>query len=237
MPTPTHTLERVESEDRAQRHWRERQQAVRLSSAERSTPAWTIAMDRETGAGGTSVARAVAARLGWPVYDHELLERIAQEKGLRVRLLESIDERRQSWLVESMEGFSEMPSVSENAYVRHLVETVLSLGMHGHCIIVGRGSAQVLPPATTLRVRLVALRRDRIARTAQRLSLSEHAATRQVDEEDRERIRFLKEHFRSDPTDPGRYDVVLNTSTWSYEECADLIVQALHRLEKRSAPQ
>src|SRR5215470_2224412 len=68
-------------------------------------PRFTIAFSREFGAGGTSVAAAVGERLGWPVYDHELVERIARETGLRASLLHSIDERRVSWLRECAEAF------------------------------------------------------------------------------------------------------------------------------------
>lgn len=71
-------------------------------------------------------------RLGWHVYDHELLEEIAREMNVRASLLESVDERQQSWLTESVEAFlstpnksESLPYVTETAFVRHLVETVL----------------------------------------------------------------------------------------------------------------
>ena len=44
-------------------------------------------------ANGTCIAREVGNGVGWHVYDHELLERIAQDMGLRTVLLESVDER------------------------------------------------------------------------------------------------------------------------------------------------
>src|SRR5262249_41889981 len=62
---------------------------------------FTIALSRQAGTEGTAVAQEVGKRLGWQVYDHELLERIAQEMNVREALLESVDERRQSWLLES----------------------------------------------------------------------------------------------------------------------------------------
>ena len=115
--------------------YRESHQQVRRSSG---VPALTIAISRQAGAGGTSVAAEVGARLGWPVYDRELVERIAREMHLRTKLLESVDERRTSWLVECAESFSQVPLVGESAYVRHLIQTILSLGSHGSCVIVGR---------------------------------------------------------------------------------------------------
>jgi cytidylate kinase len=226
---PTASLERmVEALGRAQRHWRERSQ--------KTSGAFTIALTREAGAPGTSVAREVGAKLGWPVYDHELLERIAQETGWRVNLLESVDERRRHWLLECVEALARTPTVSEGSYVRHLIETVLSLGAHGECVIVGRGAAQTLPPATTLRVRLVGPLEDRIAATSQRLAISRAEAARIVAQTDRERSTFIKDHFHKDPTDPGNYDLLINFTRWSVAECADLIVAALHRLQARGRP-
>jgi cytidylate kinase len=191
----------------------------------------TIAVSREAGAGGTSVAAEVGARLGWPVYDHALIERIAQEMNLRTRLLESVDERRMSWLLQCAEGFLQGTTLSENAYVRHLVQTILSLGTHGACVIVGRGATCILPPETTLRVRLVAARPDRIVNLARELNVSQEEAARRLDVIDRERMAFIKGHFRKDPRSAETFDLVLNTSRFSYAECADVILEALRRMK------
>ena len=101
----------------------------------------------------------IGRRLGWTVYDRDLVDRIAQEMGLRAGLLQSLDERHTSWMSEAMQQFlatTATPYVGESNYVRHLAETILALGTHGECVIVGRGSAMILPEETTLRVRLMA---------------------------------------------------------------------------------
>jgi cytidylate kinase len=214
---------------RAMQHWEGRRQAAGPGSA----PAgFTVAISREVGARGTSVARAVGERLGWPVYDHELLETIAREQNVRVSLLESVDERRTSWIEESMEGFAEIPAVSASEYVRYLTETLLSLAAHGACVIVGRGAAQVLPPASTLRVRLVAPPEQRIAWMMREHGLAHDAAARRVAEVEHERHRFVRDHYQKDPTNQHGYDLVLNSGRWSVADCADLIVDALNRLAK-----
>jgi cytidylate kinase len=173
----------------------------------------------------------VGARLGWTVYDHELLEQIAQEMKLRTSLLESVDEKRVSWLQEWVEAFASVPSVSGSAYVRHLTETLFSLATHGECVIVGRGAAQILPVETTLRVRLVAPVEWRIEAMSRKLAISKEEAARQVEKIDRERIGFINDHFRKDATDPRQYDLVLNSSRFSVGECAALIIEALHRVQ------
>ncbi len=198
-----------------------------------SAAAFSIALSREVGARGTSVARAVGARLGWKVYDHELLERIAQDMKARVELLEGMDERQGSWLRECLEALSSSPTVSEAGYVRHLVETVLSLGAHGRCIIVGRGAAHILPTETTLRVRLVASWEDRLAVLGQERGLPRPEAAAYLRRTEQERAGFVREHFHKDPADPLHYDLVLNTSRFPVPESAELIQQALRRLEAR----
>lgn len=223
------TVERqTEALQRAQKHW----QAERAQP--RTKRAYTIALSREAGTPGTSVAQEVGKRLGWTVYDHELVEKIAQEMGLRADLLDSVDEKRRSWLLETLEEFATAtPPVSQNAYVRHLVQTLLSLSVHGRCIIVGRGSPHVLPQESTLRVRLVGRLEDRIAAGMRRLNTTEAAARKWVEETERQRLHFVQEFFLKDARDPREYDLILNTSRWSVSECADLVIQALKDLEIR----
>jgi cytidylate kinase len=220
----------VDALDRAQRHWQARHAA---EAAGPTAAAATIAVSREAGVPGTSIARAVGDRLGWAVYDHELLEEIARQMGLRVSLLESVDERRRGWLQESLSDIFAVPSVNENTYVRHLTETMLSLAAHGECVIVGRGATVILPATTTLRVRVIGNREDRIAGTSYRLGVSREEAIRWIDETEQHRRAFAREHFLKDLADPLNYDLILNTSRWTIPECTELIVDALHRLESR----
>src|SRR6516165_1938589 len=86
--------------ERAFRDWEAGRQApaAQAKRSPLSARAFTVALTREAGTQGTAVAREVGRLLGWNVYDHELLERIAQDMGLRSSLLETVDERQQGWL-------------------------------------------------------------------------------------------------------------------------------------------
>jgi cytidylate kinase len=196
---------------------------------------FAIAISRESGARGTSIAREVGARLGWLVYDHELVERIAKEMKLRTSLLESVDEKRVSWLQECVESFAAAPMITKSSYFRHLAQTLLSLATHGECVIVGRGAAQILPAETTLRVRLVAPLEWRIRAMSEKLGVAKEVAGRQVERIDCERICFVKDHFHKDARDASQYDLVLNSSRYSMDECAELIVEALRRLQAHTS--
>jgi cytidylate kinase len=43
----------------------------------------------------------------------------------------------------------------------------------------------------------------------------------------RERNRFVRDHFYADPTDPQNYDLVLNVSHLMAKACVDLLVAVL----------
>ena len=41
-----------------------------------------ITISREFGSGGRTIGKAVAEKLGIPCYDHEIIDKIAEESGL-----------------------------------------------------------------------------------------------------------------------------------------------------------
>lgn len=195
--------------------------------------AFTIAFSREAGSGGISVAREVGRRLSWPVYDQELLENLAKELNVDVSFLEDYDERRGSFLVDTIKAFSAAASVSEVTYFRRLVHMFQVLGARGECLVVGRGSSFILPLDTTLRVRIVATRDDRIAFIADERNISRVEAERFVDTKDRDRHKFIKDHFHKEPADPQNYDLIVNRSRFSIDETAEIVIAALQRMQAR----
>jgi cytidylate kinase len=221
--------------DKAFQHWQARRRAAAAETyIEPITPhAFSIALSREAGTQATAVAQEVGRLLGWQVYDRELLEKMAQDMGLRTNLLESVDERRQNWLTEALQGLMSVSFASECDFAHHLIKTVLALGTHGECVLVGRGAAFILPPATTLRVRLVGSMQERVAAWGQMLGISEQKAAEQVRKLDRLQADFLQYHFRKTLTDPCNFDLVLNAPRLSVVQLAELIVEALRRLVAR----
>jgi cytidylate kinase len=199
----------------------------------RPATAFTVALSREAGSGGAVVAREVGRRLNWPVFDNELLTQISQDLHVDVHRLKDLDERPGSRLVECIEAFAARPDVTEVAYFRSLLRLLQTLGARGECVLVGRGAALFLPAASTLRVRVVATHESRVAAIAQERQLSPAEAARYVDSTDRDRDRFVKTHFHKDLADPLLYDLVLNASRFTVDECAGMVIEGLHSLQAR----
>src|SRR4051794_14499967 len=75
----------------------------------------TITISREAGTNGRAIADAIAARLGWPVYDRELLQRLGADLGVRPERLEPLDERAISWIEELFGSLTANSSVNQIA--------------------------------------------------------------------------------------------------------------------------
>lgn len=199
------------------------------------TTPFTITISREVGALGTAVGTAIGERLGWPVYDRTIVEKIAEEIRQPAFHLQAFDERPAHWLDDCLTALSSRYKVNADVYLKYLIGAIRGLGKVGHCVIVGRGANCILPPESTLRVRLVAELPDRIRVMAQQHGVSEKEAAALVEKTDRERDHFVRQRFGQNPADPHLYDLLLNTSRLNVEECAEIILAALRVRDKEES--
>ncbi len=220
---------------RARQHWK-RGSAGELQMPRPPKPVepLTVAVSRERGALGSEISRQVGRRLGWPVYDRELISKIAEDSGLREELLASVDEKETSWLADCLGAFSGSQHVSAATYAHQLARVLAAISAHGHCVIVGRGAVALLPERTTLRVWIVAPLPERVSRIEEDMRLSKKVAKQHVQSTDRERGDFVKKHFLKDVRDTHLYDLVLNSSRLGVDNCVDLITRSV---ELKEGPQ
>jgi cytidylate kinase len=186
----------------------------------------TIAISREAGARGGSIAKRAGIKLGWQVYTQEMMEYLSQEGGFRQEIATQLPKAAIAWIDEQQERLLHEQNLSRNPTVLDLSRMVLALGAQGEAIMLGRGAGLLLPTATTLNIRLVAPLADRIAYMSQWLRLSEEEAAEEVRQRDQRRADFLFTHFHRKAGDVHQYDMVLNTRLLGEERCADLIVHA-----------
>jgi cytidylate kinase len=186
----------------------------------------TIALSREAGSRGGSIGRRVARKLGWPVYDQELLEYVSQEGPMHQELLDALPPGAAAWLGQRLEQLLREQSVSQHPSIVRLARAILALAAQGSVVLIGRGAGLLLPAETTLHVRVIAPLADRIAYISQWLRLTLEEATERVHIRDARRAEFLTTHFHRQPAEPHQYDLLLNSSLLGEEACADLITHA-----------
>ena len=188
-----------------------------------------LLISRDKGAGGSAAGQLAGQRLGWQVFDSEIVDAIAQKANVRRELIESLDERDRETITDIVRGFLHPQPIQTAGYLANLREVVLTLGHQGDVVIVGRGAQYILPSQFGLRARLVAPVEVRIRRIAGAGKLSLKAAQAEVEKSDQERARLNRRHFGRDQRDPLNYDVIINTAELTVEEAADIMVAAVHR--------
>jgi cytidylate kinase len=186
-----------------------------------------IAISRETGAGGGAIARMAGQRLGWKVYDHELLEAIAHRMELPVDDVRTFDELAPSAVQDWLLPLREEHYAPQEAYLDHLAKLIEAIGRAGESVLVGRGAGFMLPRETTLSVRIIAPLRIRALRLAERMGVSVRTARRAAKDLDRRRSQFDRTMHRMVSADPHNYDMVVDSHSMGLDIATELIVRAV----------
>ena len=207
-------------------------------------PVITIA--REFGAGGASVARMVADRLGLEIVDQSLIADLARRLGEPEDRIRAEDEHPASRLLGGRLdllaplagglGMAWEPPYPDPRFdPRHAVvslteEVIREAARRGNAVIVGRGGAFVLAdrPAT-LHVFLRAAEPIRLEAAMERFALDEGAARKRLHETDANREAYMRQLYGRGWRDPSHYHLVIDTGTLGYEAAADLVVVAARR--------
>jgi hypothetical protein len=185
-----------------------------------------VAVSREAGGRGGTIARRVGRKLGWQVYNQELLDYISQEGAFRENLFASLPAGAPQWADERVEQMRGSGELTGEPAILNLARTVLAVSAPGEVLLLGRGAGCILPRDTTLNVRIVAPQSERVAYMGQWLRLTLAEAAEHVRLRDENRTEFINKHFHRQPGDVYQYDMLLNSSLLGEDLCVELIVQA-----------
>jgi cytidylate kinase len=182
-----------------------------------------ITIEREYGCGAAGIARDLAARLGWTLWDELLTQEIARLAKCDQADVRKHEERRdplyyrlfKSFALGSWEGSPDAFSaevLDADTIVRLSEQVVERAADAGNCVIVGRGSQHFLRARRdALRFFLYASRKEKIRRLVSQ-GKTETDAVASVDTIDRERASFIKKYFHVDWPNRSLYHAMLNTA-------------------------
>jgi cytidylate kinase len=186
----------------------------------------TIAISREAGSRGTSIAKRAGEKLGWQVYTQEMLEYLSQEDTGREELIASLSPAALHWVEEQLERLKPGGPCGGDPLLHDMSQVILSLGASGEVILIGRGAGYILSRTSTLHVRVIAPLEDRIAYMSQWQRLTRDEAADLVRLRDHHRADYLRTQHRRDAADIYQYDLLLNSTYLGEELSAELLVQA-----------
>jgi cytidylate kinase len=198
-------------------------QASRALPAERFGP--YIAVSRERGSGGTEISQHLAAKLGWKLFDRNLIEAVADRTHTRADLVARFDEHCQSATDTYLRNLFTGQRLDNTQYLYHLSRVLLSLAGDGRAVILGRGAHLILPAEAGLRVRVTAPLELRCRRVMQELNCGEKQTLQLINTQDKERKEFLQHHFHAGADEASAYDVVINTAYLDTESAVEVVMR------------
>ncbi len=201
-----------------------------------------ITIEREYGCGGGAIAKKVAERLGWKLWDQALTCEIARFANCERSEVEVREERvdplyyrlLKSVLRGSFEGslnLHRLNCLDAESVMRFTKQITLQAAETGNCVIVGRGSQHHLRDrGDTLRIFLFAPREAKIDRLVNE-GITAQEAENSVDIVDKERADFIERYFNMEWPNRDLYHAMLNTAAGD-ETVVRLIMDLRHEVDK-----
>jgi cytidylate kinase len=170
----------------------------------------------------------VGKRLGWQVYNQELLEFLCANDAARQSVLADVPADAAGWVADQLDRVRRDRGIDPQAEGGEMPRLILSLAARGQAILVGRGAGFYLPRDTSLHIRIIAPLPARVAHMADWSRLTREQAAEQVRLRDERRAEFLLRYFGRRIADLYDFDLVINSGLLGEETCADVILAALN---------
>lgn len=181
-----------------------------------------ISIGREFGSGGHEIAERIAKHFGMPIYDHNLLDKIAEQKNVESENLKEFDERRHHAMKRTVRGMS--TSASENIanlqfeFLREKADSGESF------VVVGRCSETILkeyPGLITIFIN--GDMEKKIERIIWKYNMSREDAIAFIKKKDRKRRIYHNTHCDSKWGDSRNYELTINSSKLGIDNSVNML--------------
>ena len=185
-----------------------------------------ITISRQFGSGGRSIGKSVAARLGIPCYDQEIIEKIVEESGYAKEYAEEYGEYVPNgsflgklFAVRDMNGHS----AQDGLYVLQS-NIIQQLAEEGPCVIVGRCADYVLRDrAELLRVFIHADMEKRAERIVRLYGERADSPEKRLRDKDKRRAAYYQIYTDMKWGDVRNYHVALDSGALGTDRCVETI--------------
>ena len=196
-----------------------------------------ITISREYGSGGREIGEKLAAKLGVPFYDNEIISRAAKETGFSEAIFEQAESKATNSLLYSIAmGMNLYPgqdmafaglSLDDRVF---LVQSniIRKVAEEGPCVIVGRCADYILKDhKNVINIFVQASVDFRIARAIEQYSLSKTTAAEQVLKNDKRRANYYKYHAGDRWANMKNYDLSIRSDFGGIDHAVECIVKYL----------
>lgn len=199
---------------------------------------------REFGSMGQIVGERLAERLGIKCYDKELLQQAAKESGFCEEIFENHDEKPTNSFLYSLvmdtysagnyaaAPFLDMP-LNHKVFLAQF-DAIKSLAEKESCVIVGRCADYALANnPDCINIFIHADLDDRVKIVSKRMNITENKAKDLVLKNDKQRASYYNYYTCKKWGDTRSYDITLNTSKISVDDCVDIIIEYRKHMEDK----
>ncbi len=198
---------------------------------------------RELGSCGYTVGKLLSERLGIKLYDKELLAQAAKDSGFCQEIFEKQDEKPTSSFLYSLvmdtysggnyssAPFLDMP-LNHKVFLAQF-DTIKKIADRESCVMVGRCADYALAShKDVLNIFIHAEMDDRVKRISKRENVTEHKAKDMIQKSDKQRSNYYNYYTCKKWGDSRSYDLSLNTSKLSPEQCVDMILSFREKMQE-----
>jgi len=195
-----------------------------------------ITIGRQHGSNGHEIARALAAKTGYPCYDKEIVDHAANISDFSKEIFDSYDEKRVSpyvfqtphYMGGMHEGFRLNMQVAAAQF-----DAIRALADKGDGIFVGRCADYVLRNRPgVLKVFIMADAPFRTATLMERKNISEEQAKKLLKEVDKDRGSYYKYYTDQVWGEAENYDLCIDSSRIGIEGSVAVIKAYIDAIEK-----
>lgn len=194
-----------------------------------------ITISRQYGAGGRTLGKMIAKKLGYSFADNEIIQMVAKEANVSPHWVESVEKEagtKLSRILSSMVSqrwidrvlADERGYIDEQIYLDYLVLIIAKIADEGDVVILGRGAQYILndhPDA--YHILLIREKEDRVRFIKENYKLSDKKALQVVNYEDRRRVSLFRKIGKVDYDDPSLYHLVLNMNRLDLKSALKLV--------------
>jgi cytidylate kinase len=209
-------------------------------------PTHIVTVSHASGAGGESIGRSVAERLGFRYVDEEIIEIAAKKHGIDTTVVADA-ERRKNLLARILDDLATAPMLDPTGAAGMvppevlggtrpeglralIIEAIRETAQRGNVVIVSHAAGIPLAGRDDLlRVLVTASADTRVRRVTEHLRGNKAEAEKFLKASDAGRADYFLRFYRIDRELPTHYDLVVNTDKLTPDEAIDIVVAAARR--------
>ena len=183
-----------------------------------------ITIGREFGAEGHEIGKELAQRLGFELYDKDMLALAAQKSGIDINVLASSDESIMGRFLSPYLTIGKLsPSMGDKLF-KVQTDIIHNLAAKGSCVIVGRLADYILKDnPNCLKVFIYAPFEKRVEIIRNKHQIDGASAKKLVKNMDAARKKYYTYYSNGKWNKKEGKDIMLNRGAFKVEECVDIL--------------